>query len=111
MNNQPEWKQTPTITPISQADNRIPSWNQNLNRPPGESRWKQWLCPFPMCGYETDRESWLKTHMRKHTGERPFACDFCQYRSAQKSNLTVHMRKVHMTHLLQKNNENSVNII
>ena len=67
--------------------------------PPGTQRGplhpRQWLCPYPLCGYATDRESWLKTHLRKHTGERPFRCPHCCYRSAQKSNLTVHVRKVH----------------
>ncbi|KAF2362780.1 Zinc finger C2H2-type, partial [Trinorchestia longiramus] len=29
------------------------------------------------------------------TGEKPFACEFCSYRSAQVSNLNVHLRTVH----------------
>ena len=53
------------------------------------------VCSFPSCGYSTLRESWLKTHVRKHTGERPYGCPHCEFRSAQKSNLTVHVKKVH----------------
>ncbi|KAF2354876.1 BTB/POZ domain [Trinorchestia longiramus] len=63
---------------------------------------RQLVCSYPNCGYVTDRESWLKTHIRKHTGERPFSCPHCPYRSAQKSNLTVHVKKVHA-----KDRENS----
>ncbi|KAG7172917.1 Longitudinals lacking protein-like 31 [Homarus americanus] len=56
---------------------------------------KEWRCLFPECGYVTDRESWLRQHFRKHTGEKPFSCPYCAFRSAQRGNLNVHVRRVH----------------
>ncbi len=48
-----------------------------------------------LCGKVYDRPSKLKVHMRVHTKERPFVCDFpgCDYRSAQKPSLTRHIRE------------------
>jgi len=36
-------------------------------------------------------------HMRIHTGDKPFACELCDYRSNQKSNLRLHIRQMHYT--------------
>ena len=57
--------------------------------------WREWCCSYPKCGYITDRESWLRQHVRTHTGEKPFACPYCSFRSAQKGNVTVHVRRLH----------------
>ena len=37
-------------------------------------------------------QSSLSQHMRKHTGEKPYKCPYCDHRAAQKGNLKIHIR-------------------
>ncbi|CAL4058722.1 unnamed protein product, partial [Meganyctiphanes norvegica] len=73
---------------------------------------RQWMCLYPGCGYTATRESWLKLHVRRHTGEKPFVCPHCSYRSAQRGNLNVHIKKVHLGQLdnepMQRQNSHSL---
>ncbi|EDV97342.1 GH14748 [Drosophila grimshawi] len=47
-------------------------------------------CPY--CNFTLSTPGNLKSHIRRHTGERPFKCDYCPKSFLQKINLIVHTR-------------------
>ena len=53
-----------------------------------ETVYKCWICDL-----RTRDKSDMNRHVRVHTGEKPFSCPHCPYRSAQK--LSIHIRRKH----------------
>ena len=47
---------------------------------------------YENCNFKAEKLTTLKRHLRVHTGEKPFKCEFCDYSAAQKSHLQAHMR-------------------
>ncbi|KAK3880147.1 hypothetical protein Pcinc_015347 [Petrolisthes cinctipes] len=53
-----------------------------------EQAHKPHFCAY--CNYRTAKKYNLQVHIRSHTGEKPFYCPYCPFRSTNRSDLRRH---------------------
>ncbi|PAA90103.1 hypothetical protein BOX15_Mlig022031g1, partial [Macrostomum lignano] len=66
-----------------------PQQQQQQQQPP------TFHCQWPGCEKAFRSQGALQTHRYKHTGEKPLACDLCNYRCRQKVCLMKHHARLH----------------
>lgn len=56
---------------------------------------RKFKCEHPGCGKEFARKLGFLSHRNTHTGEKPYACEFCDYRTGDHPTLSKHRKKMH----------------
>lgn len=65
------------------------------NLPHVKKERKEYVCT--VCSYKSRIVSRLKDHVRKHTGEKPYACGLCDWQFPSRSGLNKHFLRKHST--------------
>lgn len=58
------------------------------------------------CEYKTVQRSALNQHMVWHTKDKPYKCQMCSYSTIKRNNLEIHIHKNHLTSLIIPNVDN-----
>ena len=61
-----------------------------------------------ICDFRCTQKWVLDVHMRTHSDERPFKCNFCEYTTKRKSDLTTHHKCMHTGRARKKRREEDV---
>ena len=72
-------------------EHRLDAGNSNTGR--GAHSYTCPICKRQFSG--KNRRQHYENHLLTHTGEKPYACRDCPYRSSRKDTLYVHIRKKH----------------
>lgn len=56
---------------------------------------KRFECDIAGCGKTFGKKCVLISHRNTHTGEKPFACNLCDYKTGDQPTLSKHRKKVH----------------